>query len=328
MILPWQIQQWQQLWRAKASHRLPHALLFSGPSGTGKSLFAESFARTLLCQNVTSEGGYCNTCHACRLIAGGAHPNVLSIAPEKEGSAIKIDQVRAVSDFVNQSSLQGEYRIVLIHKADAMNANAANALLKTLEEPSRGAIIILISSQFSHLPATILSRCQRILFPKPKTESAREWLKKEIADNTINLELLMQLAHGAPLHVLRFVNDGMHSVRQMIFNALYSLSKKESHPIKSAALMQDVDALTFIDFNLSWIMDLLRLQLCEDADVLSNQDYTNVFQEIKTKTHLSENTQLMAYLQQLRGEISTGINLNKQLMMEDVLFRWVMCHLG
>ena len=86
---------------------------------------------------------YCGTCHACRLIAGRAHPNVLWVEPEKEGQTIKVDQIREVSEFVNQSSLQGVHRIVLINPANAMNMHAANALLKTLEEPSSGAIIFI-----------------------------------------------------------------------------------------------------------------------------------------------------------------------------------------
>ncbi len=98
----------------------------------------------LCCVKKWSPKDSCHHCHTCRLVTGKSHPNVLWIEPEKDGHTIKIDQIRAVGEFVYQTSLQGEYRIVIINPASQMNANAANALLKMLEEPPSGAIIILI----------------------------------------------------------------------------------------------------------------------------------------------------------------------------------------
>lgn len=331
MIFPWQTQQWQQLWRSQREQRLPHALLFAGAAGTGKAIFADSFARALLCQQVASRSdeeremaSYCNICHACRLIAGRVHPSVLFVEPEKEGQAIKVDQIRAVSDFINQSSLQGEYRIVVIHPAHDMNANAANALLKTLEEPSSGSIIILISSQFAHLPATILSRCQRILFPRPHTEKALDWLQSQLTDKTLDPKLLLQLAHGAPLAALRLVEDNMLALRENLFQILYLLSQKQADPIQAAAEWHAHASLQLLDFILSWVMDLLRLQLSVVTDVI-NKDYAKQLTELKNQTHLRHNTKWMEYLQQLRGQLSNGVNLNKQLMLESVFIRWVEC---
>src|SRR5690348_7730311 len=99
MIFPWQTQQWNKLWHAKESNRLPHALLFVGIPGTGKMQFADNFARALLCQESITEGA-CYRCHACRLITGKSHPNVLWVEPEKDGHAIKVDQIRAVNEFI------------------------------------------------------------------------------------------------------------------------------------------------------------------------------------------------------------------------------------
>ena len=168
MIFPWQVNQWQQLLQAKSQQRLAHAMLFTGLPGIGKAIFAQHFSSALLCQKLNPDGNPCDRCHSCRLIAGRAHPNMLWLEPEKPGQAIKIDQVRDVSEFISQTSLQGDYRIVIINPADDMNTNAANALLKTLEEPSSGAHLILISNQNERLPATILSRCQRVVFQRPE----------------------------------------------------------------------------------------------------------------------------------------------------------------
>ena len=227
--------QWQQLWRAKEEQRLPHALLFSGMSGTGKAQFAANFAQAMLCQAVTQEGWYCNECHMCRLVAGKAHASLLLIEPEKESGVIKIDQVREVSEFVNQTGLQSAYRIVIINPANQMNINAANALLKTLEEPASHTLIMLITDQLSQLPATVLSRCQHILFPQPNSNEALEWLKKQDGMNATNVELVLNLANGAPLGAMRFIQDGLLDVRQNLFQILYSLSQREVDPLQSAA---------------------------------------------------------------------------------------------
>ena len=324
MIFPWQHNQWQQLLHAKQVNQLPHALLFSGIAGTGKVQFASSFARALLCQ--APEAGEINhscQCHSCRLMEGRAHPNVLWVEPEKAGQAIKVDQIREASDFIYQSALQGKYRIVLINPANEMNINASNALLKTLEEPPPGAIIILISHQSSYLPATILSRCQRINFPRPNDEDALKWLQHELKDSAVDHRLLLSLAHGAPLAALNLNQDDIFSARKDLFDDLCLLKQKQGDPIKSAAKIQDTDPLQTIDFALSFITDLLRLQLGSELKDISNRDYESQLIELKQQTCMDQNTQLMDYLQNLRAQICGGINLNKQLMIENLLIRWM-----
>ena len=271
-IYPWQQPLWQQLSHTRAAQRLPHALLFAGIAGTGKYHFAECVARALMCQSPQIDGRFCQTCHACRLVAGRAHPDVIWVEPEKENSAIKVDQIRAVTEFAQQTASQGVMRIALIHPADSMNANAANALLKTLEEPPSGALFILISSQPSRLPATILSRCQQMTFPRPQTKEALAWLEAQNIVSTL-AQSVLTLANGAPLAALRLVNDEMLTVRKTLFETLYALSKKQSDPLKSAFGLQAHDALPLLDCMLSWVTDMKRLQVGGESGV--NQDYAN-----------------------------------------------------
>jgi DNA polymerase III subunit delta' len=333
MVFPWQKEQWQQIWRAKQENRLPHALLFVGMTGTGKSHFVESYIRAQYCQHPghTAKITACEmiddrcNCHSCRLITGRAHPNILWIEPEKAGSIIKVDQVRDVSEFINQTSLQGEHRFVIINPANAMNLNAANALLKTLEEPSSGSMLILISDQASHLPATILSRCQRMHFPRPPTELALTWLTKQLPINSPDPELLLRLANGAPLAAMQLVEQQILSGRLALLQTLYSLSQPQADPIKSAVTIQDLDSIQFLDFILSWIIDLLRLQWGCNASDMTNKDFTTQLTNLHKRVSLKQIIQYMNYLQQLRGQISIGINLNKQLMVENVLVRWMEC---
>jgi DNA polymerase-3 subunit delta' len=331
MVFPWQKEQWHQLWQALLNNRLPHALLFTGIAGTGKAEFAGHFTRLLLCQNrlptdtdVFNATAQC-TCHACRLISGRTHPNVLWIEPDKEGQAIKVDQIREVSEFINQTSLQGEYRIVIINPADRMNTNASNALLKTLEEPSSGAVLILITDQASHLPATILSRCQHIMFPRPQATLAIEWLKNQLPDSSMDAELILNLSNGAPLAALEFVTKEIPIVRHDLFQALYGLSKHETDPIQLAAQLQDIDSLRLLDFMLTWITDLLRLQSGSEKNTIINRDFAPQLAEIGQRSQISNNLRFMDYLLQLRGQICSGINFNKTLMIENLLIRWMEC---
>ncbi|MBX3708856.1 MAG: DNA polymerase III subunit delta' [Gammaproteobacteria bacterium] len=331
MIFPWQKEQWQQLLRYKQENRLPHALLFAGAAGIGKAYFAENFIRAQLCQSgvftqVTGVPADKCECHACRLILGKAHPNVLWVEPEKEESTIKIDQIRHVADFVNQTSLQGECRIVLINPANHMNTNAANALLKTLEEPSAGAIIILISDQISHLLATIRSRCQRILFSRPRKELALEWLQKQLPDSSMDLELVLNLTHGAPLTAMQFATNEVFSIRHRLLQTLCLLQQKHVDPIKAAVTIQDFDLKQLLDFIIAWIMDLLWLKMGRNINKITNKDFSEPLVELNHQTlPINFITQYMNYLQYLRAQLYKGINLNKQLTLESILIRWMEC---
>lgn len=322
MIFPWQNAQWQQLWQAKLHHRLPHALLLTGLAGTGKTKFAEVFSYALLCSSVSASGDACHTCHACRLIATRVHPNVLWIEAEKSGAAIKVDQVRAINEFISHSSLQGEIRIVIIPSAHDLNINAANALLKTLEEPAAGALIMLISDHFSRLPATILSRCQRILFPKPPTALAKKWLLEQIKSSDIDADFFLNLTHGAPLMALKFIQEDGLSARQNIFEILFLLSKNKADPLQSTLKIQSLELIPLLDFTLSFMLDLLRLQLSAKVPEIINHDYAQQLHELKQSTQLKNNMQFMEYLQQVRQQILSGINLNKQLVIEDLFIHW------
>ena len=324
MIFPWQTTQWQQLLLTKQEDRLSHALLFLGLKGTGKTHFATCFVRAQLCHHQSTNENIECECHSCRLVLGKSHPNILWVEPEKEGSAIKIDQVRDVTEFVNQTSLQGEYRFVIINPANDMNANAANALLKTLEEPSSGSIMILISEQASQLPATILSRCQHIHFPPPAMDAALTWLAKKNSHHA-DLELALRLAHGAPLTAMQLIENEILTSRTNLLEILYQLSLKQNDPVKSGLSIKDLESIQIIDFILSWIIDLLKLHMQSDTSEMVNKDFISQLTDLQQRTLPKNIIQYMNYLQQLRGQIQIGINLNKQLMIESMLIRWMEC---
>lgn len=180
--MPWHAEHWSRLQARRARDAMPHALLLCGPVGLGKRDFMHRFAQGLLCQQA-SDGEPCGHCRSCLLFAAGTHPDyaVLSYGLRKDGvqrSEIVVDQVRELSARLAMASQFGGWQIVCIDPADAMNTAAANALLKTLEEPSPQTLLLLVADAPWRLPQTIRSRCQRIEFHLPPREQALAWLQQ------------------------------------------------------------------------------------------------------------------------------------------------------
>lgn len=323
-LYPWQTVQWQQLQHAKADNRLPHALMLTGIAGTGKRTFADALVCSLLCDNpsVSAAGKVCH-CHACHLIAGRSHPDVLWIEPEKPGHAIKIDQVREINHFIQQSSMGDASRVVVISPADAMNMNAANALLKTLEEPSQQAYLVLVCDQAGALPATILSRCQQIHFPRPESSVALGWLRQQTNNEGADADLFLRLAYGAPCKAYAMMQDGDEVCRAQVVSQLAEAGRGALDPLKMAAGIKDTHYARVIDVMLSWLLDLVKLQLGAESDNIVNIDQLTVLQSLTTKTQIKTNLQIVDKLRQLMQAIQTGLNLNKQMMLESILIAWV-----
>ncbi|MEI5638741.1 MULTISPECIES: DNA polymerase III subunit delta' [unclassified Pseudoalteromonas] len=161
---------------AKNSGRLHHAQLISGKVGVGKALLAEHLSEGLLClqpNGITP----CGQCKSCSLNRSGNHPDKLLVA--SEGKSIGVDEIREISDFANHSAQQGGNKVALIEQGHLMTHSAANALLKTLEEPNPGRYLIITSDDDSKLPATILSRCNKVVMHSPTHEQAQQWLTQQ-----------------------------------------------------------------------------------------------------------------------------------------------------
>lgn len=195
--LPWQGEAWARFNQQLSDNSLPHALLLAGTANSGKGRLALALARLLLCQS-PSGGLNCGKCHACELSANGSHGDLRWLQPEEKSRTIKIDQVRDTVSFATKTANFGAHKVVVIAPADAMNINAANALLKSLEEPSPGTFLILACDQLHAVPATIRSRCQIVKLPPPDTEAALEWLDQATGRRDQS-EHLLDLAEGMPM---------------------------------------------------------------------------------------------------------------------------------
>lgn len=146
----------QRLERQRAEGRIAHAYLFTGPPQVGKRTLAWTWGMALLCAD--PEDPPCGSCRSCRLMQAGHHPDAIQVLPE--GSSLKVDQVREVQRLLAHTPVEGPYRIVLFDQAEAMTTEAANALLKTLEEPPSYGVLMLIAPSPESLLPTVVSRCQ------------------------------------------------------------------------------------------------------------------------------------------------------------------------
>ncbi len=163
-VLPWQQAAWQQMQQLRKN--MPHALLFFGNPGIGKSLFAQQLAKALLCEKIQPDGYACDACPSCVWFAQENHPDFRCIRPENlepepaddASKEIKIDQIRALADFMNISTHRSGMRVVVLYPAETLNLASSNALLKTLEEPPPNTVFLVITHSLDKLLPTILSR--------------------------------------------------------------------------------------------------------------------------------------------------------------------------
>lgn len=311
--LPWHAELWQRLVERLQSARFPHALLITGLEGLGKRQLVAALAETLLCQSRNSQGMPCADCRACRLIPQQAHPDLLWVEPEGASRQIKVDQIRALNEFLALKSQYGGYRVAVISPADQMNLAAANSLLKTLEEPSAGAVLLLTASRPSQLPATIRSRCQQLPLAPPPAQQAKQWLDQQGAADAA---ALLALASGAPLRALALAQEGTAGRFNELLNLLEAIKQGRRDPVSVAQLCLQPGARQIVPLWASLVFDLVRVA-SGGAPKYGEPG------RLHALTKGLDLLQLHGFLDRL-SEARRQLDhpLNEQLLLEDLLVGW------
>ena len=318
-IYPWQQSQWKVLFATRQQHRLPHALLLMGPQGLGKLDFARELAKVVLCESMGELA--CGHCRSCHLFALGNHPDFFFVTVEEKTKSIKVDQIRALTTSLSQTSHQGGYQVAIIYPAEAMNHAAANAFLKTLEEPAGKVLLLLVSHQIGYLPATIISRCHKIGFASANHETALEWLQSRLSTKQ-PLSLLLKLAHHAPLAVSKLIDAKYISLRDALLKHLWQVATAEENAIAPVKAMLQQDLSWLMHAFISILMDVLRLKLHVDFQYIVNEDHIHLLQQLSNLVDKNKLLSLLIHLQEAQKLMMNSASVNTQLMLESLLLQW------
>ena len=220
--LPWLRDSRQRMRTAFNAGRLPHSLLLLSAPGLGAEQLANWMTALALCES--SGERPCDACASCRLLRSDSHPDVHSVRLEQDAQQIKVDQVRELIDSLTLKSYRGGYKVGVIEGAEALNANGANAFLKTLEEPAPRTMLIMIARPNHRLPATIASRCLRLNLRPPSSEVAMEWLNAK-SSAPQGWDAALALAGGAPLLALQLDAEGLSAIDADMRQSIVELSE-------------------------------------------------------------------------------------------------------
>lgn len=300
--------------------RVAHAYLFEGERGTGKKDVSLLFAKSLFCLN-RKEYKPCSECINCRRIASGNHPDVHLIEPD--GQSIRKAQIEALQAEFTKTGVESNKKLYIIEHADRMTANAANSLLKFLEEPHSETVAILLTEQYHRMLNTIISRCQTISFKPLPPSVLADYLKEQhvpghiasvVAHMTNNLEEALELSR----------NDWFAQARKIVLQLYEALNKSRfqallvvqeqwlPHFQEKQQINSGLDLLLYI------YRDLIYIQLGESEKVIFTDQLSYFNQQALTlsQKRLTEN---MTVILQAKARLNT--NMNPQLLMEQLVLR-------
>lgn len=338
MIYPWQQSAWTQLQAMRA--RLPHAILFHGPAGIGKSGFIEAFAQSLLCENVQPDGQACGSCASCGWFLQHNHPDYRRVRPEAledepaaegdEGSdsdkkakstkapskEIKIEQIRSLADFMNISTHRQGLRVVVLYPAEALNMPASNALLKTLEEPPPGTVFLLASNGLDRLLPTILSRCRKFALPMPEHAAALAWLKEQ---GVPDADSWLREEGGAPLAALERSGSGNREELDALLGFLARPNVESA--LRQADKLSKTPLSSLVSWQQRWLYDLLASKLA--GTVRYYPRYQKELAALAGNVHTANLLRAIKSTNERRAVADHP--LSAKLFIEDMLLDYAVC---
>ncbi|MDD4168915.1 MAG: DNA polymerase III subunit delta' [Desulfotomaculaceae bacterium] len=304
---------------AVAYDRVAHAYLFIGPEGVGKVTSALAFSRALLCAG-PSGGDACGNCRECRQLEHSNHPDFYRLSPV--GPSIKIEQIRGVQRKVMFRSYQGGRKVFLIEQAETMTAEAANCLLKTLEEPSAGTVFILLSARPQALLSTILSRCQQLYFKHIPGHKMAPYLSKLYGLKQEEARLLAVLSGGSMGKALDCINGSFQDGRSeaiKLATMLGAAGVTEALELAGEISTSRNNILNLLDLLTCWYRDLLVWKETGEVDLLFSPDLIN---KVKIESGVFETSRLVEILvdiEQFKNKIRA--NTNMRLALEALFLR-------
>jgi DNA polymerase III subunit delta' len=321
--LPWLHGAQQRLRAAHAAQRLPHSLLLLSTPGLGAEQLANWITALALCESLGSRP--CGVCASCQLLRADSHPDSYVVRVEDDAHQIKVDQVRGLIESLALKSYRGGYKVGVIEGAELLNANGANAFLKTLEEPTADTVLIMIARPSHRLPATIASRCLRLTLQPPSKEDAAAWLTAHAelrasapgADSAAapSWDVALALAGGAPLLALEFESVGIAALDSDMHESLRQLTDNSADVTLMAERWMKSNPGLRITWLENWITQRVHASLVAAASHQSAEPVRLPAALLKPKIRTL--FELLDAARELRRLASTG--MNQQLALEALL---------
>ncbi len=336
-LFPWQTTAWAQLQSMR--QRMPHAILLHGSEGIGKTIFAEHMAKSLLCETPGEGGHACGRCSSCGWFGQYSHPDYRRVRPElldeedaansegeagesekKTGKASKapskeivIGQIRALADFMNISTHRHGKRVIVLYPAEAVNTTAANALLKSLEEPNANTVFILVTNSLDRLLPTILSRCHKFPLGMPSTELSLNWLNSQkVSDG----HAWLAQQGGAPLSALQMALSENRGELEAFLRELTKPGIDSS--LRIAEKMQKLDVATTVSWLQRWLYDIFSYK---QSGII--RYYPRYQKELALLSGRVDNAALMAAIKNTGERQAIASHpLSAKLFIEDMLLEY------
>lgn len=321
---PWHQSCWDQFIQARTQNHLPHAILLTGEEGIGKFSLAQRMAKSLMCiDNVSNPSDACNTCQSCKTYESGANPDFTQITLLEDKQQIGVDQVRELSGFLNYSRSFNTTRVVIINPVERMNLNAANSLLKSLEEPTEHTVLILVTSKVSQLLPTIKSRCQSFTVNTPNTDESLNWIvqqqskNQESSQKVINPEKLLEITGNKPLKAIQLSQDDVEA-RDNFFKDLSTVIQQQSSITEVAKKWEKNDLAALLNWQIIVVQNAIKGNLSSSTNGEKSKDATS-----SMTNHLSNEQQWSLYQELLKQKQYIHTSVNSLMFMENMIMLWL-----
>ncbi|MDN5680304.1 MAG: DNA polymerase III subunit delta' [Ewingella sp.] len=316
---PWLSAPYRQLVSQYQSGRGHHALLMHAARGMGEDALVYGLSRWLLCQHQDGEKS-CGTCHSCQLMIAGNHPDWHVLTPEKGKNSLGIDPVRQLIETLYNYSQQGGAKVVWLPDAELLTEAAANALLKTLEEPPVKTYFLMGCTEPASLLATLRSRCQYWHLATPDENLAAQWLNRQLSADPVAIKTALRLGNGTPLSAQALLQPERWKQRVALCQQLAESCQQRDMLSLLPQLNHD-DVGERVQWLCSLLLDAIKWQQ-NAGQFIINHDQQNLISQI---AHLQTNDSLQKSVQgwmHCRQQLLTITGVNRELILTEQLLEW------